>query len=344
MRPSFETTLLGLSLLIVVLILSPLELAFVVSGSMTPVLQPNSDLFVVDKSVDTVDQYEEGDIVTFYSENNQRLTTHRVIDRTSDGLITQGDDSFQTDQERGDPPINDELIRGKALMFSGGVFTIPNLAPLAILFNDYTREILFILLVALLLTEFFNPNKRRVKRGSNITVFKLVFVVSVFLVLLWTGVIYLSSITLSGSNIVVTDPSNAQSSQFAQTGEVITRTQQINTESVLPSYDEYRILNDQMDIENIKRQDSQVIVNFTAGPYQERTVRNPLFRIYTYPLTLPPELIGYLHRIHPLLASLGTLSVIAIPMNLLTLVITDNTRIRLNRIRGLRDMRLFNNR
>lgn len=343
MRPSPQTVLILISLLIVVFILSPLELAFVVSGSMTPTLQPNSDLFIIDESADSVGQYSEGDVLTFYSPTNERLTTHRVIDKTSNGLITQGDDSFQTDQERGDPPISDDLIRGKAVMFNGGVFTLPKLAEVAILFNDYTREILFALLIFLLASEVFNYGSGRRKRRS-FTPFKIILIVSLFLVVFWTGAIYISADTLSGSNIVVTDQENVPSSQFENTGEVINRSQDINIESTIPSYDAYKILNEQMEIKNVERRPTTSVIDFTAGPYEDNTVENPVFRIYTYPLTLPPDLISYLHSIHPLLASLGTLSVIALPINILTLIVTDNTRIRTRRIRALRDINWFNNR
>lgn len=64
--------------------------AVVASGSMEPALSVD-DLILNH----TEDSYEEGDIITF--QNGDSLTTHRIVEVTDEGYVTQGDANNTTD-------------------------------------------------------------------------------------------------------------------------------------------------------------------------------------------------------------------------------------------------------
>lgn len=80
----------------------------ILSGSMEPTLSIN-DLIITKKQND----YKVGDIIVF--ENNDILTTHRIIEKNNKNIITKGDANNAEDK-----PINKNAIKGKL------VYTIKN--------------------------------------------------------------------------------------------------------------------------------------------------------------------------------------------------------------------------
>lgn len=79
--------------------------AVVLSGSMEPVLSVD-DLIVIQ----TRSGYAPGDIVTYESGSN--LVTHRIVDTTADGFITQGDANNAPDAQ----PVAPDCIVGKVVV------------------------------------------------------------------------------------------------------------------------------------------------------------------------------------------------------------------------------------
>ena len=65
----------------------------VVSGSMEPKIAVG-DFIIVE--MDSYDNVNKKDIITF--QYNQELVTHRVVDRTAEGLVTKGDANNIQDQ------------------------------------------------------------------------------------------------------------------------------------------------------------------------------------------------------------------------------------------------------
>lgn len=75
------------------------------SGSMKPIFQ-KGDFIIIKKQ----EKYEVGDIIT-YSENNQYLITHRIIEKYEDYVITKGDYNNIQDEK----PVNINNIYGKVI-------------------------------------------------------------------------------------------------------------------------------------------------------------------------------------------------------------------------------------
>lgn len=82
--------------------------AVVLSGSMEPAISVNDMIMIHEE-----DQYEIGDIVSY--KYGDMLVTHRIVDKTETGYVTQGDANNARDDE-----ISKEMIVGKI------VFVIPS--------------------------------------------------------------------------------------------------------------------------------------------------------------------------------------------------------------------------
>ena len=102
-------------------------IVFVETGSMSPTLEPNDGFLAVPAVI--ADDPEVGDVILFQSQNlgGGELTTHRVVDITEEGYITQGDANPFTDQDGDEPPVSDGQIRAVALTVGDGIVTIPGL-------------------------------------------------------------------------------------------------------------------------------------------------------------------------------------------------------------------------
>lgn len=341
MRGKLRILLMILSVTIIFLVVSPYQLAFVETDSMEPVIQPNDDLFVLDTSQDSIEQVSEDDVVTFYSQERDRLTTHRVIDKTSDGLITQGDSSLQTDQERGDPPVTDSTLEGKVINFRGSVLTIGNLAALSQIIVDYRFEIVVGLLFTLLIDLILPSGKSSRRNKTEITPRKIVFFVAIVLVLVWTGFVFISSTTIGLPNVIVEENPSANNDRFIQVGTVEERSQEYSvSRTPIPVHTKYDAISDKTEIEKIQKTGSESIkISYKIGPFEEQSVQSPRFIAYSYPQTLPSEYIGKLHSIHPLIASFGTVSVVSIPFVIVSLILFNSTKIRMSRYRWIKNRR-----
>lgn len=94
----------------------------VVSGSMEPVMSPYDVTFV-----DEVDpaEVEEGDIINFQRSQDQRTTTHRVVEVTE----RDGQPAFRTEGDNNDGPdpgvVTVDEFRGKVMEVGGSPLVIP---------------------------------------------------------------------------------------------------------------------------------------------------------------------------------------------------------------------------
>jgi signal peptidase len=105
----------------------PILLGYVTTDSMEPEIAAGDGFVVLPTAV--TDDVEEGDVVVFEAQQLQGggLTTHRIVDRTSEGYVTKGDNNPFTDQDGPEPPVSDRQVRAKALQVGGSVVTIPHL-------------------------------------------------------------------------------------------------------------------------------------------------------------------------------------------------------------------------
>lgn len=124
---------LALVVVLVILVIGqlsgqPILLTYVETESMAPTLQAGDGFIAVPAAVSG--PIEAGDVIVFRAErlDGGGLVTHRVVDTTPDGAyITKGDANPFTDQDGGEPPVQDAQVVATAYQFGGDVVAIPYL-------------------------------------------------------------------------------------------------------------------------------------------------------------------------------------------------------------------------
>jgi signal peptidase len=108
----------------------PVLLSFVTTGSMEPTLNPGDGFVAVPPEL--AGDVGQGDVVVFEAEEIEGggLTTHRIVDVTEQGYITQGDANPFTDQDSDEPPVREPEIVAVAWQPGGSVLAIPGVGTL----------------------------------------------------------------------------------------------------------------------------------------------------------------------------------------------------------------------
>ncbi|MFO7925504.1 MAG: signal peptidase I [Halobacteriota archaeon] len=119
----------------------PILLGFVVTGSMSPTLEPGDGFVAVPPAL--AGDIEEGDVVTFDARELEGggLTTHRVVGETDEGYTTRGDANPFTDQDGPEPPVQESQIVAVAWRFGGEVVVIPHLGTVAMALQGFVAAL-----------------------------------------------------------------------------------------------------------------------------------------------------------------------------------------------------------
>ena len=112
------------SLLLGMFLGQPILLSFVETGSMEPTIKAGDGFVAIPSAI--AGDIGQGDVVIFEATDGS-LTTHRVVGETDRGYITQGDANPFTDQDAGEPVVQDAQIVAKAGTLGGSIITIPHL-------------------------------------------------------------------------------------------------------------------------------------------------------------------------------------------------------------------------
>lgn len=114
----------------------PILLSFVETGSMQPTLDPGDGFVAVPASL--AGPVGVGDVVTFDAQEIQGggLTTHRVVEEAERGYVTRGDNNPFTDQDGGEPVVQDADVVAVAFSPGGSVVVIPHLGTVAMGFQS----------------------------------------------------------------------------------------------------------------------------------------------------------------------------------------------------------------
>ena len=128
--------LVVLSLVVGQLLGQPVLLSYVETGSMQPTLSPGDGFVAIPAQI--AGGIAPGDVVTFDAQEIQGggLTTHRVVEETERGYVTRGDNNPFTDQDGGEPVVQDADVVAKALQVGGSVVVIPHLGTVAMGFQS----------------------------------------------------------------------------------------------------------------------------------------------------------------------------------------------------------------
>ena len=129
------------TLLLVVLLLimiigqlfgQPIVLGFVATGSMSPALEAGDGFVAVPPAIHG--EISEGDVITFDAREIEGggLTTHRVGAVTDEGYVTVGDANPFTDQDGGEPLVQDHQVKAVALQLDGWLVRIPYIGTISL--------------------------------------------------------------------------------------------------------------------------------------------------------------------------------------------------------------------
>lgn len=109
----------------------PLLLSYVTTGSMEDTMSPGDGFVALPPEL--TGSVGVGDVIVYEAEQFEGggLTTHRIVGETDQGYITRGDNNMVTDQDSGEPPVQDAQIVAVAWQPAGDVLTIPHLGTAA---------------------------------------------------------------------------------------------------------------------------------------------------------------------------------------------------------------------
>lgn len=130
-RKGITTAAVGLIFLITIATVlggvfgAPMGVSYVETDSMSPTLQPGDGFVLVPNEI--AGEPAPGDVVVFRAErlSGGGPTTHRIVEQTDRGYITQGDNNNAPDQAGTEPPVQREQIIGQALQVHGELVVLP---------------------------------------------------------------------------------------------------------------------------------------------------------------------------------------------------------------------------
>ncbi|MHC3439829.1 signal peptidase I [Natrialbaceae archaeon A-gly3] len=285
-------------LLVVLLPVGPIQLSYVYSDSMEPTIGEGDGYVVVPAG-----EVDRGDIVVFDSEYRGEYVTHRVVDVTEMGYVTQGDNNPSTDQAGGHPPVTDEDIVGSVLTIGDSLVVIPRLAVLTgVIATYWPLGVLAVFLGASALER--NPRSRDVVRVDDL-VRPLVLTAVIGCAV---AVVY-SAPTYSMSLVAVASDSTA--GRTIPIGESVTRT--IDVTPGPPFTYQFVDGAGVTVVETISEGEQDTVevlvpAQEAAGGYAASVTT------YYYPAVLPYGITGALHGFHPLAASLASIGTIITPV------------------------------
>ncbi|EOU1756772.1 signal peptidase I [Clostridium perfringens] len=125
----------------------------VLTGSMSPTIKPGD--FIVVKEIDS-NKVENGDIITFKSNNSKNLTTHRVVDVINDN----GNISFQTKGDAND--VLDPMLIDSNLLVGKVIFNIPCIGRIMNLVFKF-KGVLIAFIIVYLCFEVFTKQLKQLK-------------------------------------------------------------------------------------------------------------------------------------------------------------------------------------
>lgn len=295
--------------------LFPANVAYATSDSMAPAIHEGDAYLVVETAA-----IDRGDVITFSAPDQGEPVTHRVVQHTAEGYITQGDANPSTDQAAGTPPVPATAVIGKVVELNGHPLTIPAVGRVLHVIEAHHSLVVAgaIAVLALDLATLMIGRERTARRD--------LLRVGDFVTPLLVGgfVVCLALVMVAGGVHDVTYVATGEETSAPQTvpvGEPAERTVTIDAERS-PLTTLY-----------VHAEGVEVVDRTRAGSSVELTVRVPpqetvgphvaRIGIYQYPRTLPRSVLASLHDVHWLAAAIGSLTPVFGPLAAMYLLVLD---------------------
>lgn len=293
-----------LAVLLIAPVGAPVQLSYVYSDSMEPTIDVDDGYVLVPAG-----DIEEGDVITFWSDERDGYVTHRVVGETDDGYLTKGDNNPTTDQAAGYEPVSPDQVRGSVLSFNGEPLLIPGLGVLIVTLQSNMVPLLLLGLGAIaagLLRGGTGRPTRSVPRTDDIVrpVFLVGFAVTVG-VLAFGGGSYDISLVAVDSAGAATGPSTMLVGATKPVETVISQPATLFSTRVVGGRG--------VDVESVSRTATNVTVSGTVQPPQNIGPVPARITVHQYPSVLPRATLEWLHGLHPLAAASTTSTIVFAP-------------------------------
>lgn len=282
---------------IILLFLGPISLISITGSSMHPTVTDGSLQPIFESQ-----SAEVGDIIVYYSEHTDSIITHRIIESTQDGFITQGDNNAVSDQSVGHEPVSNEDIIGKSINIGDQPIYIPYIGTVFLLF--ITNPLWFLFLFGggiLIISSLVDRAKKRSDVGvlTASDIFQPIFIT----VIITITVIILVSSTTFGISFIFTDSDSVSNQQniFTVSDENPTESISIEREPTFgttvyysPDFTILEILNENDNITNLF---------IELEPQDQTGARSTQLYVYTFPPVLPTNVLISLTILSPVLSA-----------------------------------------
>lgn len=335
-RVWFWRILLAMTVCLVVLVVlgtvtgHPLFLGYVETASMDPTISPG-DGFIALSPIVTAPP-SQGDIVVFESQTEEvELIAHRIVGRTEEGFITQGDNNSFTDQDRGEPPVQEAQIAGQPLTIGGTLVTIPEYGVFTVTVQSWLQSAVFLLglgrypgatvaLAVLILgvgaifagsmLELLSTEGRKATRAPRRQTIDTRLLFTVVLLLVALPVTTFMTLPAETTELTILSASSASGPGVFEPGEERTTSFSVENTQFVPKV---IILESQGTGVAVSKsvltvahgEEASTNLTVTAPPTEGRYVR--IYGQYHYPQLLPADMIYRLHRVSPA-AAIGVLT------------------------------------
>ena len=276
---------------------SPIHLSYVYSQSMEPTIHKGDGYIVVPAG-----EPKPGDIVVFRSSKYDEYVTHRLVDRSEAGYVTQGDNNPTSDQATGHPHVQRSDVLGTVLTIHGRPVIVPNLRSAVTVVRDHIAILVSVLAVFGLGTflrergEAQRPSRSLV-RGDDIMhpLFVAGFLIVTCLVLFGAGSTSLTYVAIDGSS---------PAPYVMTVGEAHTDHLVVPTSKTPLSYQ--AIGTNGMTVTNSTLNGSKTELDVVIPAQLETGPHRATVSLYQYPAVLPRGVVVGLHEVHPVLAAAVT--------------------------------------
>jgi signal peptidase len=254
-----------------------------------------------------------GDVIVYESTAREEYVTHRVVDVTDEGYVTKGDNNPSTDQAAGHPIVTDDDVVGSVLAIGDHPVSIPGFGwAVGVLAVYWPIGLLVLLLGGGLLER--NPRSRDLVQLRHLTLpLVLTTVVGSAIVLAYSAPTYTMSL--------VAVASETADGRMIAVGEPAVRTIEI---AARPAFTHQFIEATGVTVIDVHPRDGGATVNVVIPAKSAPGAYTATVWTYHYPAVLPYGVTSALHAIHPLAASLASITTIVAPLYALHWVLVDD--------------------
>jgi signal peptidase len=290
---------------------SPVHLSYVTSDSMAPTLEAGDAYLVVDSGAPTT-----GDVLVYDAETREGYTTHRVVDVTDNGYMTQGDANPTPDQASGEPPVTEDQILGTVLSVGDQPLAIPLVGSLAASVGVQDAALFIVGLLGIRAVGQRNAElpDRSAPRVSS------VFVPLVVLFVIAAALSLTIAPTTQSMTYTATESGSAAPA-VVPVGEPSTVELRVAVRGLPLTHTVFEA--DGATVTSVESADGGAMLTATLPARAEPGSFDVAVTAVPYPQTLPAATIETLHAVHPLAARLATIGAAVLPLWLLYWLFVD---------------------